>query len=85
VESLNSRAIVVVSLDDIPLTLNVDSEVLHSPIAKVNSFHVIFNLEGVLIATHFDRGSCTVILCLRLKEFIKKCLTQFQVYIWSTT
>jgi hypothetical protein len=61
VELLNSRVIVVVNLDEIPLTSSVDSKVPHSPIAKVNPFHVIFNLERILITTCFDRGSCIVI------------------------
>jgi hypothetical protein len=61
VESLNSRVIVVVNLDEIPLTSSVDSEVPHSPIAKVKPFHVIFNLDEVLITTCFDRGFCIVI------------------------
>ncbi len=81
-ESPNSCTVVEVGLDEIPSTSNVDSEMPHSPIAKVNPFHVIFDLDGVLIATHFDKGSCIIILCPRLKEFIKKCLAQFQVYIW---
>jgi hypothetical protein len=84
-ESLNSCAIVVVRLDEIPLTLNVDSKVLHSHVAKVNPFHVTFDLDEILIATRFDRGSCTVILHLGLEEFIEKCFVQPQVYIWSAT
>ncbi len=84
-ESLNSRVIVVVNLDEIPLTLSVDSEVLHSLVAKVNPFHVIFNLDGVLIATRFNKGSCIGILHPKLEKFIKKCLAQLQVYIGSTT
>jgi hypothetical protein len=50
---------------------------------EVNPFHMIFNLNGVLIITHFDRGSHTVIIRPGLKEFLEKCLVQFQVYIWS--
>jgi hypothetical protein len=62
VESLNTRVIVVIGLDEILSTLSVDSEVPHSPVTKMNPFHVIFDLDGVLIATHFDRGFCIVIL-----------------------
>jgi hypothetical protein len=51
---------------------------------KVNSFHVIFDLNKILIATCFDRGFSIVIMCPRLKDFLKKCLAQFQVYIWFT-
>ncbi len=50
VESLNSRAIVVVSLDEIPSTLSVDSELSHSHVAKVNPFHVTFDLDEIFIA-----------------------------------
>ncbi len=75
-ESLNSRAIVVVSLDEIPSTLSVDSKLFHSHVAKVNPFHVTFDLDEILIATRFDRGSCTIILQPRLEEFVEKCLAQ---------
>jgi len=79
VESLNSRAIVVVSLDEIPSTLSVDSKLSHSHVAKANPFHVTFNLDEILIATCFDRGFYTVILQLGLEEFVEKCLAHFQV------
>jgi hypothetical protein len=61
-------------LDEIPSTLGVDSSVLCLHAAKVNPFHVIFDLNGVLIATNFDRDSGIVILYLELKEFLDKCL-----------
>ncbi len=83
-ESLNLCTVVVVSLDEIPSTLNVDSGMPCSLVTKVTSFHVIFDLNEVLIATCFDRGFSTVIPCPGLKEFLKKCLAQFQIYIWFT-
>ncbi len=83
VETPNSRVVVVVNLDEILLTSNVDSDVPCLLMTEANPFHMIFDVNGVLIATHFDRGSCTIILCPGLKEFLEKCLAQFQVYIWS--
>ncbi len=80
----NSRAIVAINLDEIPSTSIVDSEVPHLLVMEVSPFHVIFDLNKVLIVTRFDKGSRTVILRLGLKEFLDKCLTPFQVYIWST-
>ncbi len=71
-----------VSLDEIPSTSSVDSPVPRSHAMEVNPFHVIFNLNKILIATHFNRGSCIVTLHLGLKEFMEKCLAQFQIYIW---
>ncbi len=80
-ESPNSHTIVVVDFDDIPLTSGVDFEVHCLPMVEVSPFHVIFDLNRVMIATHFDKGFCTVIICLGLKEFLEKSLSQFQVYI----
>ncbi len=85
VESPNSHMIVAVTLDKILLTLGVDSTMHHSFTTKVGPFHVIFYLNGVLITTYFDKGFQSVILRLGLKEFLEKCLAQFQVYIWSIT
>ncbi len=82
VELPNSCTIVAVGLDEIPSTSGVDFEEPCLPITKVNPFHVIFDLNRVLIAT---QGSHTVIFHPGLKEFLEKCLSQFQVYIWSTT
>jgi hypothetical protein len=45
VELLNSCAIVVFNLDEIPSTLSVDFEMPHSLVAKVNPFHVNFDLD----------------------------------------
>jgi hypothetical protein len=72
-----------VSLDEILLTLGVDFTMHHLFMAEVGPFHVIFDLNGVLITTCFDKGSHNIILCLGLKELLEKCLEQFQVYIWS--
>jgi hypothetical protein len=83
VKSPNSHVIVVINLDEILLILGVNSMVHHSFMAEVGPFHVIFNLNGVLITTCFDKGSHNIILCLGLKELLEKCLAQFQVYIWS--
>jgi hypothetical protein len=91
VGSPNSRAIVEVGLDEIPLISGGDSPVLCSPTVEVNPFHVIFDLNGVWITTCFNKGgygkatSHTIIFHPRLKEFPNKCLVQFHVYIWFTT
>ncbi len=85
----NSHIVVEVNLDEIPSTSGGDSLVLRLLTLKVSPFHVIFNLNGVLIATRFDKGGYgnvafrTIILHPRLKEFLKKCLVQFDTYIWS--
>ncbi len=68
----NSRAIVVIDLDEIPLTSNVDSEVPHSPMAEVSPFHVIFNLNKILITTCYDKGFHIVIFHFGLKKFMEK-------------
>ncbi len=81
----NSRAIVAISLDEIPSTLNVDSKVPHLPMVEVSPFHVIFNLNKILITTCFNKGFHIVIFRFGLKEFMGKCLLQFQIYICSTT
>jgi hypothetical protein len=70
-------------LDEIPSTLGVNSAVLHLPASEMSPFHVIFYLNGILIATCFNKRSRTNILHPGLKEFLEKCLMQFQVYIWS--
>ncbi len=79
----NSHTFIEVSLDEIPSTLGVDSLVLCLHTLEMNPFHVIFDLNGILIITHFDKGSHIIILLLRLKEFLEKCLVEFQVCIWS--
>jgi hypothetical protein len=77
-ESLNSCLVVEVDLNEIPSTLGFDFVVLRSLVMEVNPFHVIFNLNEVLIATHFNRGSHAIILHIGLKEFLEKCFVQFQ-------
>jgi hypothetical protein len=75
VELPNSFEIVVINLDEIRSTSSVDSTVLCSFVAEVNPFDVIFDLNGILITTCFDKGFQIVILRLGLKEFLEKCLT----------
>ncbi len=79
----HSHAVAEDSLDEIPSTSGFDSTVPRLLVVEVNPFHVIFNLNRVLIATRFDRGSRIIILHRGLKEFLEKYLAQFQVYIWS--
>jgi len=84
VEWPNSR-VVKIGFDEILSTLSVDSTMFHSLAVKVSPFHVIFYLNKILIATHFNKCSCTIIFHFGLKEFMEKYLAQFEVYIWSTT
>jgi hypothetical protein len=56
IELPNSRALVELRLDEMPSTLKVDSKVLHSPLTKMNPFHFIFYLNGILVATRLDKG-----------------------------
>ncbi len=64
VELANSCTIVEVNLDEIPLTSNVNSPMLHSATRKVCPFHVIFDLNGSMITTCFDKHSCTIIFVM---------------------
>ncbi len=41
-------------------------------------FHVIFDLNKIVITTRFDRGSHIVFFCLGLKEFWKNALLNFR-------
>jgi hypothetical protein len=59
----------------------VDFAMLHSHALEVSPFHVMFYLNIVLIMTCFNKCSHTIILHPRLKEFLEKCLMQFEVYI----
>jgi hypothetical protein len=77
VESPNARMVVTIDLDEIPSILGVKIEMLHLPMVEVDLFYVIFDLNKVLIATCFDRGSHTVIFRPGLKEFVEKCFVQF--------
>jgi hypothetical protein len=81
-ESLNSRVVFKVNLDEIPSTLGVNSILPCSLATKVSPFHVIFYFNKLLIATHFDKSFHTIIPHFRLKEFLE---VQFQVYIWFAT
>ncbi len=81
VESPNSRSFSEQKMHEMPSILGIDSQVLHSPSLKVSALHVIFCLNGVSIATCFNRGghhktpSCTLILRPRLNEFLLRCIT----------
>lgn len=78
-------------------SLGIDLPTFCLPSPKVNSFHFIFDLNGVFVATHFkvvqnirpltqhERAhvsSRTLVLKLELKEFLERCMTQFIKYIW---
>jgi hypothetical protein len=81
VESSNSHVVGELRLDEMPLISGVDSLVPRSPPLEVSLFHVIFNLNKILVATHFNKGkygklaSCIVILKPRLKKSLKRCVS----------
>ncbi len=71
-------------------SLGIDLPTFCLPSPKVNSFHFIFDLNGVFVATHFkvvqnirpltqhERAhvsSRTLVLKLELKEFLERSMT----------
>ncbi len=53
---------------------------------EVNHYHLIFDLNGVLVATSEGQTrSCLMILRPGLKEFLFAYVKEFTVYIWSST
>jgi len=80
VELPNARTFVELGMDEMPSTLRVESLVPCSHVIEVIPFHVIFNLNKILVATCFDEGeygkvaSHTIIFQLGLKENLKKCV-----------
>jgi hypothetical protein len=85
-------------LDEMPShsSCGIASKRTCSLLLEVSIFHVIFNLNGVLMATRFamvqniEQQKPSIpfhILILKpgLKEFLEWCIVQFVVYIWSTT
>ncbi len=79
-ELSNSRGVVEIGLDEIPLTLGGNSPMPHLLTMEVSPFDMISNLNGVLIATHFNKArygkttACINILHHGLQEFLEKCL-----------
>jgi len=72
VESPNSCAGFEINLDEIPSTSSFDIILPHLPTTKVNPFHVIFDMNEVLITTHFDKGSHTIIFSSWIERIIGK-------------
>jgi hypothetical protein len=60
---------------------------IHLLVVEVSPFHVIFDLNEVLVTTHFNKGGYgkptfrTIILKHGLKELLEICVAQFHVYI----
>jgi hypothetical protein len=51
---------------------------------EVNDYHLIFDLNGVLVATSEGQiRSHPNVLRLGLKEFLFACVKKFTMYIWS--
>jgi hypothetical protein len=51
---------------------------------EVNDYHLIFDLNGVFVATsEGETKTHLVVLSLGFKEFLSACLKKIMVYIWS--
>jgi len=67
------------------------SKVQRTLLAKVSCLHVIFDLNGVLVAKHAFRThmwlstNSLFTFMPGLKDFLTNCLVQFGVYIWFAT
>ncbi len=100
VEFLIFHLLNMVYVDEMPSinsSLGIDLMLLCLPSPKVSSFHFIFYLNGVFVATQFEVvqntrpltrhettpiSSRILVLKLELKEFLEICMTQFIEYIW---
>lgn len=88
-ESPNSRSLSEQKFHEVPSTSRINFPMSHSPSSKLSPLHVIYNLNGVLVATCFNRGkyqrapSWTIVFKPWLKEFLERHIMQFQMYIWS--
>ncbi len=52
---------------------------------EVNEYHLIFNLNGVLVVTgEGQTKSRLIVLRPGLKEFFFACVKKFTMYIWSS-
>ncbi len=73
-----------------PQISRLDSPVPCLPSLEGNPLHVIFYRNKVFVTKHFDKVGyqrappCTIVFRPRLKEFLKRCASQFHVYIWFT-
>jgi hypothetical protein len=56
-----------------------------TPLAvEVSDYHLIFYLNGVLVATGISQTkSCSIVLKLSLKKFLSAYVKKFTVYKWS--
>jgi hypothetical protein len=56
------------------------------PAVEVGDYHLIFDLNGVLVAIGEGRTkSHPIVLRLGLKKFLSTYVNKFTVYIWSST
>ncbi len=51
---------------------------------EVNDYHLIFNLNGVLIVTREGKLKLSMVLKLGLKDFLLACVIFKIMYIWSS-
>ncbi len=78
-------------------SLAINSQVSQSPWLEVSPLHVMFDINGVLLAKCFEVIQnnfltwhqripfCTFIMRLELKELFKRCIMQFILYFWAIT
>ncbi len=87
VASPNLWAFGELEVHEMPLTSRVDSQMLRLPSLEVSPLHVIFDLNKVFIATHFNRARYqrvpprSIVLKPKFKKFIEICVLQFHVYL----
>jgi hypothetical protein len=66
-------------------------ELPRCPFVEVSHLHVIFDLNGVLVAKRTSgfhmqmKTNSMFTIRFRLKDFLTSCFSQFEVYIWSAT
>jgi hypothetical protein len=57
----------------------------NQPLVEVNDYHLIFDLNGVLVATNEGQTKThPMVLRFSLKEFFSTCVNFFIMYIWSS-
>jgi hypothetical protein len=55
------------------------------PTMEMIDYHLIFNLNGVLVVISESQiRSCLIVLNFGLKEFFSTCVKKFTMYVWSS-
>ncbi len=83
VSSFHCGSHIELALQEIAMIFRIPKEI--RPVMEVSKYHLIFDLNGVLVATREGQitTSHLVVLRLGLKEFFSTCIKKFRVYIWS--